>query len=85
MEEGVGVGRVKYTTGTQRSARTENPEGHTEMTEAKDPWGLLRPRGQKDLQEVRTSLVGQQVQSWPPAPLSFFRPGDFSFLSQTTS
>lgn len=39
MEEGVGVGRVKYTTGTQRSARTENPEGHTEMTEAKDPWG----------------------------------------------
>lgn len=85
MEESLSVSRVKYTRGMQESARTEEPEGHTEMTEAKDPQGLLKPRIQQDLQEMRTSLAGQQVQSWPPAPLSFFSPGNFSFLSQPTS
>lgn len=85
MEESLGVSIVKYTTRMQGSSKTEKPEGHTEMIEAKDPWGLLRPRGQKDLQKMRTSLVGQQVQSWLSAPLSFFGPSDSRFLNQPTS
>lgn len=69
------VSKVKDTTGTQSSVRTEKPKRHTEMTE---PDRSQRPRSKNDLQELRSSLLGQQVQDWPPTPLSFFRPGDFS-------
>ncbi|KAF6287736.1 centromere protein T [Rhinolophus ferrumequinum] len=80
MEESLCVSKVKEAAGTQGSARAEEPETHTEVTEAKGSWRAVEdkePEGSSGDKDTSGRTASSKLASSTP---EFHQAGQLQFL-----